>query len=481
MVFSSIIFIFLFLPAFLLVYYLLPARFRNLFIVLGGYLFYSWGAPRFAPVLVLSITIDYLLSLLIYKRNRGGKKRQSFYLLLISIFLNLGLLAYFKYGNFIVSQADLVLFFVHLPALPWRQVILPIGISFTVFQELSYSIEVYRGRVKPAHSLIDFVAYLMLFPHVIAGPIVRYIDIAPQLLHREYSVPLFFEGVRRFCLGLAKKVLIANSVSGAADAIIYLNQVRDLSSPLAWLGIILYGIQIYFDFSGYSDMAIGLARMLGFTFLENFHFPYIATSITDFWRRWHISLSTWMREYLYIPLGGNRISSARTYLNLWIVFLASGLWHGAGWNFIVWGAWQGLFIMLDKLFLLKLTARWPRAINIIFTFMVVSVGWAFFRIENFGYALKYIGRLFSFDSLFWPVAVRWTEVLDYRVITALVIGLLISFFPATRLWAKIVARFQSLKSARQTLIAAFYSLVFFLLSIMSLVNSQFNPFIYFRF
>jgi alginate O-acetyltransferase complex protein AlgI len=478
MVFSSLIFIFLFLPLFLLGYYILPKRFRNLFIIFGGYFFYSWGAPRFALVLVFSITVDYFISLLIHRQREAGKQRQSLYLLWASVILNVGLLAYFKYSNFFVGQTNFILLLTHLPPLPWREVILPIGISFTVFQELSYSIEVYRGRIMPARSLIDFGAYLMLFPHIIAGPIVRYIDIDPQLVSREYNVAKFFEGVRRFSLGLGKKVLIANILSGSADSIIYLNQVRDLSSPLAWLGIVIYAMQIYFDFSGYSDMAIGLAGMLGFKFLENFNHPYIATSITDFWRRWHISLSTWMREYLYFPLGGNRGSKPRTYFNLWIVFLISGFWHGAGWNFIIWGAWHGLFIMLDKLFLLKITSRLSRAINIVLTFIIVAVGWVFFRIENIGYAFKYLWRLFCFSTWFGPVAVRWTEVLDRRVITVLVIALLISFFPATKIWDLIA---EKIKPFRQNLIAAFYSLCFFLLALISLVNGQFNPFIYFRF
>ncbi len=481
MVFSSIIFIFFFLPIFLFIYYVLPNKFKNLFIVIGGYFFYSWGAPQFAFILLLMISIDYFLSLIIVKKNAAGHHKESRYLLVFSILANVGLLAYFKYSNFFVDQVGLVLSLANIPPLPWKEVILPIGISFTVFQELSYIIEVYRGRIKPAKSLIDFAAYLMLFPHVIAGPIVRYIDIAGQLLVREYNFNNFFEGIRRFSIGLAKKVLIANNVSGIADSIFHLHTVRDLSSPLAWLGIIAYAMQIYFDFSGYSDMAIGLAKMLGFNFKENFNKPYIATSITDFWRRWHISLSLWMKEYLYIPLGGNRISVKRTYLNLWIVFLISGLWHGASWNFVVWGAFHGLFLVFDKLFWLRLSERVPKFFNIALTFVIALVAWVFFRIENISEAFMYIFRMFDFSTWFTPVSVRASEVIDNRGTFILALALLICFLPATGMFNKLLEKKRIMFGRFQIYLTPAYVLCLFLLSFMSLVNAQFNPFIYFRF
>lgn len=481
MVFSSIIFILVFLPIFLLLYYIIPTRLRNLFIVFSGYLFYSWGAPRFAFVLLITITMDYFLSLLIASKNNSGKHNQGRFILIFSVLVNVGLLGYFKYSNFFVGQLNYLFFLVKIPALPWREVILPIGISFTIFQELSYIIEVYRGKIKPAKSLIDFAAYLMLFPHVIAGPIVRYIDIAGQLESRAYSLEHFFEGIRRFSIGLAKKVLIANPLSGVADAIFYLHQIRDLSSPLAWLGIVCYSMQIYFDFSGYSDMAIGLAKMTGFDFLENFNKPYTALNITDFWRRWHISLSTWMREYLYFSLGGNRISIKRTYLNLWIVFLISGLWHGASWCFVFWGAFHGFFLIIDRLFWLKASARLPKFLNIALTFVVVLIGWAFFRIENIGEATKFVVRMFDLSTWFTPIAVRWSEVIDFRGIIVLIIALVISFFPATELYKKIMVNFSNQNEKIVFACQGVISLLLFFLSIVSLVNAQFNPFIYFRF
>lgn len=481
MVFSSIVFLFFFLPIFLLVYYLLPNKFKNLFIVVGGYFFYSWGAPRFAFLLLLMISIDYFLSLVIAKKNAAGHRKQSRYLLIFSVLANIGLLVYFKYSNFFVDQIDLFLNILSIPPLPWKKVILPIGISFTVFQELSYIIEVYRDRIKPAKSLIDFAAYLMLFPHVIAGPIVRYIDIAGQLLVREYNFNNFFEGIRRFSIGLAKKVLIANNVSGIADSIFHLHTVRDLSSPLAWLGIIAYAIQIYFDFSGYSDMAIGLAKMIGFDFKENFNKPYIATSVTDFWRRWHISLSLWMKEYLYIPLGGNRISVKRTYLNLWIVFLISGLWHGASWNFLIWGAFHGLFLVFDKIFWLKFSEHFSKFFNIILTFTTVLVAWVFFRIENIGESFTYVFIMFDFSTWFTPVTVRASEVIDHRGTFVLILALLICFLPASSLFNRLVEKLKILFGGFQVYLTPVYVLFLYLLSFMSLVNAQFNPFIYFRF
>lgn len=481
MVFSSTIFIFVFLISFLLIYYILPKKLRNIFIVLAGFLFYSWGAPNFALILIGTIIMDFILSCLIAKNRQEGRQNLNKALLIISIFVNLSFLGFFKYSNFFIDQVNFLLPLFNLGPMPWREVILPIGISFLVFQELSYIIDVYRGRTSPAKSIVDFAAYMLLFPQIIAGPIIRYVDVAEQLRGRIYSTDKFFEGIRRFSIGLAKKILIANTMSGVANAIFYLHEVRELSLPMAWLGIVVYGMQIYFDFSGYSDMAIGLAKMLGFDFLENFNKPYIATSVTDFWRRWHISLSTWMREYLYIPLGGNRVGVFRMYMNLWIVFLISGLWHGAAWNFVVWGAFHGLFLVIDKLFLLKLSARIPRVINIFSTFVVLMVSWTFFRIENIGSSFKFIGRMFDFSSFAWPVAIRWTEVLDYRAVTVLVIALFICFFPATKIYQKIANHFKTSSGFGITLTNATYTIVLFILSFMSLVNAYFNPFIYFRF
>lgn len=471
MVFSSLLFIFVFLPIFLLVYYLLPHRWRNLFIVIGGYFFYSWGAPKFAIILFFTITIDYLISLYLVKIKSSQKK----YLLIASIILNLGLLAYFKYSNFFIGQINWLLVFTNLPSLPWKEVILPIGISFIVFQELSYIIDVYRGNIKPARTLIDFAAFLMLFPQIIAGPIIRYIDVCEQLKSRAHNIDNFYYGIKRFSIGLSKKILIANTISPVADAMFHLNSVRDLSSPLAWLGILSYSIQIYFDFSGYSDMAIGMAKMLGFDFKENFNRPYIAKSITDFWARWHISLSTWMKEYLYIPLGGNRISTKRTYINLWIVFLISGLWHGANWNFILWGAFHGFLLVNERIFLLKWLSKIPKYLQIGFTFFVINLSWVLFREENLSLAIKFYTRLFSLGDFFKPINIRMHEIINIKQIVVFIIAMLIIFIP----WKKIYK--QNMYNKKTEVFFGLFNLGLFILAILELFNSKFNPFIYFRF
>ncbi len=477
MVFSSLIFIFAFLPLFLLGYYLLPDKWRNFFIVLAGYIFYSWGAPRFALILFLTIVIDYFISLWLVEISGRRKK----WLVVVSVLMNLGLLGYFKYSNFFVGQLNFMLEALGWPDLPWKEVILPIGISFTVFQELSYIIEVYRGRIKPASRFIDFAAYLMLFPHLIAGPIVRYIDIAPQLIRRVYSTDGFIYGIKRFSIGLAKKILIANQMSAVADAMFHLNSVRDLVSPLAWLGIIAYSLQIYFDFSGYSDMAIGLAKMLGFDFLENFNRPYVARNITDFWRRWHISLSTWMREYLYLPLGGNRISPFRTYLNLWIVFLISGLWHGASWNFVLWGVFHGFWLVSDRLFLLNWLKKVPVALQIALTFLVVNLGWVLFRLDNLHLAIKYYGSLFAVDEFFKPIGIATREIMDTKQLFVLITALLIVFVPWVELSDMCRKRLCNAQYINLDALQMVLVISIFLLSVMELFNAQFNPVIYFRF
>lgn len=471
MVFSSLLFIFVFLPIFLLVYYLLPHRWRNLFIVIGGYFFYSWGAPKFAIILFFTITVDYLISLYLVKIKSSHKK----YLLIASIILNLGLLAYFKYSNFFIGQINWLLVFTNLPSLPWKEVILPIGISFIVFQELSYIIDVYRGNIKPARTLIDFAAFLMLFPQIIAGPIIRYIDVCEQLKSRVYNIDNFYYGIKRFSIGLSKKILIANTISPVADAMFHLNSVRDLSSPLAWLGILSYSIQIYFDFSGYSDMAIGMAKMLGFDFKENFNRPYIAKSVTDFWTRWHISLSTWMKEYLYIPLGGNRISPKRTYINLWIVFLISGLWHGANWSFILWGAFHGFLLVNERIFLLKWLSKIPKYLQIGFTFFVINLSWVLFREENLSLAMKFYIRLFSLGDFFKPINIRMHEIINTKQIIVFIIAMLIIFIP----WKKISK--QNIYNKKTEIFLSLFNLGLFILAILELFNSKFNPFIYFRF
>jgi len=398
----------------------------------------------------------------------------------LSLVLNLGLLVYFKYANFFVGQAEDLLGLLGQGEIPWREIALPIGISFFTFQKLSYMIDVYRGLVPPARSFRNYALYVALFPQLIAGPIIRYHDVAEQLERRTHSAEKFFEGVWRFSLGLGKKVLIANPLAQVADTAFSQN-IDTLPTFYAWIGILAYSFQIYFDFSGYSDMAIGLGRMMGFTFLENFNRPYIARNFTEFWRRWHISLSNWMREYLYIPLGGNRAGGFRVYVNLWIVFLLSGLWHGASWNFVVWGAFHGFFPTLDKLPFMKWMKKLPAVVSTPYTFLLVTISWVFFRAETIEQAWAYLCRMFypgmigaRFPGLVPPA------FLSHRAMFILVLGAIISFYPER--WRP----FQQVDSpvGRPTLIIPLKfagAVLVFMLAIFSLANLDFNPFIYFRF
>jgi len=399
---------------------------------------------------------------------RYGRLKQRF--LTLSIVVNVGLLAYMKYANFFATEINRVLGWFGASGFHWTYIALPIGISFFTFQKISYVVDVYRGEVKPAKSLIDFALYVALFPQLIAGPIVRYHDVARQLTSRVHTSEKFFSGIYRFSLGLGKKVLIANPMGLTADRVFNLSNL-DLTTPYAWLGAIAYAFQIYFDFSGYSDMAIGLGRMMGFEFLENFNRPYIARNFTDFWRRWHISLSSWMKEYLYIPLGGNRIGKKRMYVNLWTVFLLSGLWHGAAWTFALWGAYHGFFLVLDKFGWKHISERMPAIFTIPLTFVFVTFGWVLFRAETLTQAATFFVRMFVPLRDFSDTLL--VELIGSRGITVMVIATIISFFPyrwhldSTRLHGAII----------QT------GMIFILLSLsaISLTNSQFNPFIYFRF
>ncbi len=481
MVFSSLLFLFFYLPLFFLGYYLTLSRWRNFYITAGGILFYAWGAPTFIPLLLFSTTVDYHLSKAIFRAHEQANERRAKHLLFLSVLMNLGLLGYFKYANFFVEQTNWILSQLSLPSIPWSAVVLPIGISFSVFQELSYVIDVYRKKVRPARRFTELAAYLLDFATSIAGPIVRHIDVEDQLIERRESSEQFARGVQRFSRGLAKKVLIANPLSETADAIIHLNTVRDISSPFAWLGITAYAMQIYFDFSGYSDMAIGLGRMLGFEFHENFNMPYISKTITEFWRRWHISLSTWFREYVYIPLGGNRVSPTRTYINLWLVFLASGFWHGANWNFLIWGAFHGAFMVIDKLGWGRISERIPSFFTIPLTFITVLVSWVFFRIEDIGLAWRYLARMFAFPTWFEPAAIRWSEVIDRRGWVVLFTALMISFIPATSVYRHLAQHVQKLSPRFRFRVQSVSAILFFLLSVFALTNARFNPFIYYRF
>lgn len=395
-----------------------------------------------------------------------------------SVILNIGLLAYFKYANFFVDNVNAILEGIGLKPMDWIYVALPIGISFFTFQKLTYSVDVYRNVHKPLKWVTDYAMYILMFPQLIAGPIVRFNEIADQITDRKENetVDNRIMGFFRFIIGLSKKVLIANVLGEQVDKI-FVMQADEISTGLAWIGIVAYAFQIYFDFSGYSDMAIGIGRMIGFKFPENFNNPYISQSISEFWRRWHITLGRFMKFYLYIPLGGNRVSTKRRlYFNLWFVFLISGLWHGAAWNFVIWGAFHGIFLIADRIFLLKVYKSIGKIPSIIITFIITLVGWVFFRSETLTYAVDYIGRMFAFD--FGEIILR----LDSKFYTILILAFLFSFYGGI---GKIEAwqdRVLNNNPKIPGIIAAtIFSVVFFIISLSSITSQGFNPFIYFRF
>ncbi len=474
MVFSSIIFIFYFLPIFFLAYYIADKKFKNIIILLGSVFFYAWGAPKFIFVILGTTFIDFYL---VRFMARAVSKYLKSLVLLLSLSINLGLLFYFKYSNFFVDNLNHFLNHFHQHTITWEKLALPIGISFYTFETLTYVVDVYRGVHRPLKNFWDYQLYIILFPKLIAGPIIRYHDFAGQIYdHTEYENPdNRLRGLYRFFIGLGKKVLIANAVGSAAD-VIFAMPHDQLGTATAWLGALSYTFQIYFDFSGYSDMAIGLGLMMGFRFPENFNNPYTALSITDFWRKWHITLGNWMRNYLYIPLGGNRVKSKwRLYFNLWFVFLASGLWHGAAWGFIAWGAYHGIFLVLERLFLGKWLAKLGKA-AFLYTFFVVMIGWVFFRIEYFHYSLEYLERMFHWYGNTYD----WRP--EGQFFYLLAVAAFFSFFTLSK-WGQAIQHkvFFEQYTLRRHYVMVFLVLLLCIISAGRITISTFNPFIYFRF
>ena len=472
MVFSSNIFLFFFLPIFLVVYFITPKKFRNYTLLLFSLVFYAYGAPDFIFLLVGECVLNYfIVNWMASGRTGGGRRRVV--LCAVSIILSLGLLLYFKYANFFIENLNAVLGWFHREPVGWMKVALPIGISFFTFQSITYTLDVYRGVTPPSKKLTDYVLYIMMFPQLIAGPIVNYNSVAEQLVSRESTMEGRVVGFYRFVIGLSKKVLIANTLALYADQVFAMNYA-ELSSGAAWLGILSYTMQIYFDFSGYSDMAIGLGMMMGFRFPENFNDPYTSKSVTEFWKRWHMTLGNFIMNYLYIPLGGNRKGKGRTYLNLWLCFLLSGLWHGASWNFVLWGAFHGFFICLDKLLSGKFSVFNSR-LSVLLTFFIVMMGWVLFRVDNIAGASGFYTALFTFkDGLHGTT--------DAQFWTTLALALVFSF----------ITLFKTGKKLQDTIFAEHYSqrlswimfavtLVLLVLSTGALCVSDFNPFIYFRF
>lgn len=482
MVFSSLFFLYVFLPLFLGVYYATPPARRNLVALVFSLVFYAWGEPLFTGWLVLSSLFDFWLSLRLARLPAGAHSARRA-LLTVGILVNLLALVYCKYANFLVGQFNTLLAWRELSPLAWSEVLLPIGISFFTFHKISYLVDVYRGTSRPTRSLGDYLLYICLFPQLIAGPIIRYHDVEGQLRARDYTLDRFHSGLWRFLLGLGRKVLIANPLGAVADRI-FAQDLGALPGSLAWLGILCYAFQIYFDFAGYSDMAIGLARMMGFEFLENFNRPYTARSITEFWRRWHISLSNFMRDYLYIPLGGNRAGAARTRFNLWLVFLLSGLWHGASWNFIVWGAYHGTLLSAERSIGAARLARVPGWLMVPLTFLLVLVGWVFFRADNLPHALTYLRHLVAWDTWnFTPTdpTLLWSDIISRRTVCALGLAAVVSFLPDA-FWRPCGAWDEPLPLTRtQAVIRISLGATFLILATAALAGQSYNPFIYFRF
>ncbi len=468
MVFSSIIFIFAFLPITLLLYYIAPEILKNPVLLFFSLIFYAWGEPVYVVLMIFSILFNYVMGLDIEERLKIGKRtaRRS---LIFTVAVDIGLLGFFKYYGFFTENLNAVLPF-HLPAV---DVTLPVGISFYTFQTLSYVIDIYRGETKVQRNLIAFGTYVTMFPQLIAGPIVQYKDIDQQLRERRLSRDQIGEGAAQFVRGLTKKVIFANNI-GAVFTTLTAQDIGEMSVLSAWLACIAYTFQIYFDFGGYSDMAIGLGKMLGFEFLPNFNHPYTAASITDFWRRWHISLSTWFRDYIYIPLGGSYVKPAKHIRNMFVVWLFTGLWHGAAWNFAFWGIYYGVLLTIEKYFLLDRLERAPKPLQHTYTMAVVMIGWVFFSSPSLGSAVSLLRVMFGLgDHAFVD-----DMGLYYLTSNLLLIGVMA--LAATPALHRVLNRMITLFGRPKATAIAIY-MAMFILCVSFLVNETYNPFLYFRF
>lgn len=466
MVFSSTIFLCVYLPLVLLGYYICPKKGRNLFLLIASLVFYAWGEPKYVFLMIFSILVNYIFGRLMDK-HRENKKRLKL-MLVLSVVIDIGLLSVFKYTDFIITNVNAI-FGANFDLL---NIALPIGISFYTFQAMSYTIDVYRNDVRVQKNLIDFGMYITMFPQLIAGPIVRYADVQDQLADRSVTTADFSEGIMRFVVGLGKKVLLANQMGAVWSEIYALG--GDVSALMAWTGAIAYTFQIYFDFSGYSDMAIGLGRMFGFKFPENFRYPYQSVSITDFWRRWHITLSTWFKEYLYIPLGGNRRGLARQALNLLIVWSLTGFWHGAGWNFVMWGLYYFVILFIEKLFLLKALDKLPKFFRHVYALLLIIIGWVIFASDDVSVLLPYLGSMFGANG-----AIGGMDV--YTLLTKAVL-LIICCIASTELPKKIfLSAAGAMNEKAAFTLKSVLTIALLALSMILLIGDSYNPFLYFRF
>lgn len=470
MLFSSLTFLFKFLPVTLALYYLVPQRFRNIIMLIASLIFYAWGEPVYIVLMVLSIALNYFCGLDIEeKRDKPQLMRRS---LIFAATVNVLLLGFFKYYGFLMENLNAV-----LPVdIPYRELSLPIGISFYTFQALSYLIDVYRGEVRPQKNILYFALYISMFPQLIAGPIVRYVDIEEQLKSRRESLTKFGQGCGYFIVGLGKKVILANLLGQIFNEIQGLS-FGSFSVLTAWVGCISYAFQIYFDFSGYSDMAVGLGKMFGFEFRRNFNYPYAAKSITDFWRRWHISLSTWFREYVYIPLGGNRCDTSRQIRNLLIVWMLTGLWHGAAWNFLLWGLYYGVLLVLEKFIWGEAIERLPKVLQHFYALVLALIGWVFFFSPSLDYARGYLAAMFGLGASGFADRQAWFYILTHWLLY------LVAAVGSTRLGRRILGNitggFANVRVRKVAVVVVYIGM--FLISVAFLVTESFNPFLYFRF
>ncbi len=466
MVFSSIVFLYIFLPIMLLVYFIVPKKFKNAIMILASLIFFAWGEIRYIFIMLLLAVMDYWCGKKIDKYYENKTKRRIY--LAIDVGVNLLILFFFKYADFIITNINGITGF----NIPLLNIPLPIGVSFNTFQSLSYIIDVYRGTVKCEKSFYNYLTYTTLFPQIIAGPIVRYETVDEELVDKKISLDNFSNGMKRFIIGLGKKVLIANNI-GLLWNVIETGNYTELSMFLSWLGIIAFALQIYFDFSGYSDMAIGLAQIFGMVFDENFNYPYIANSITDFWRRWHITLSSWFKDYIYIPLGGNRKGLPKQIRNILIVWFLTGAWHGASWNFILWGVYFGVILIMEKLFLLKILEKLPKIIKHIYAIVLILVSWVIFAFEDLSKIGVYIKSMFAGGAISNSEAIYYFQ----NYIFIIIVGILCSL----PVWKKIKEKIDNKNNKILDVITSLGYVAIFVLCTASLVTDSFNPFLYFRF
>ncbi len=471
MVFSSLLFLFRYLPIVMALYFILPKKYRNALLFVASLIFYAWGEPIYVTLMIFSTLVDYTHGMLVQRYKDKGNIRAAKWAVASSMIINLALLGFFKYSDFLISTVNSIFG----AGIPLLNLPLPIGISFYTFQTMSYTVDVYRGDAKMQKNILSFGAYVALFPQLIAGPIVQYKTIAEQLDERHENFDDFSEGVTRFMMGLGKKVLLANNAGIIWDTVLASN-LDTLPVLTAWIGILAYSFQIYFDFSGYSDMAIGLGKMLGFHFLENFNYPYMSKSITEFWRRWHISLGTWFRDYVYIPLGGNRKGPAKHIINICIVWFLTGLWHGANWNFIIWGVYFGALLIIEKFFLLKLLKKLPGFVSHIYTLFFVVISWAIFAIEDMSKLGKFIAAMFGAGDSFADSTSMYLLLTN----AILFVILAIAATPAPKYIAgKLLTKLGEGTSG--TLIKNVTFAAILIISTAYLVDASYNPFLYFRF